>query len=139
MKQLKMMSIIFLFTFVLSGCAAKQNTEIGAGNIQGINNIKTVSVETFQCSDPEIAQDIRNKIVESLLSQYSVVIGDNADVFITGAVTLKNNVVSKVKAEILKDQDVLTTVSVAQSGAQDSSGVMGNKMGEKILNVLSKE
>jgi outer membrane lipoprotein SlyB len=136
---MKIMPIILLFAFVLSGCAATQGTKMDADNIKEVKNVKTVSVATFKCSDPIIAQDLKNKLVESLLSNYSVVIGDNADVLITGEVTLKNNIVSKVKADILKDQDVLATVSVAQSGGQNSPGVMGKKMGEKIMGVLSKE
>jgi hypothetical protein len=130
--------IILLFSCVLSGCASTQGTKMDADNFEEVKNVKTVSVAAFECSDPIIAQDVKNKLVESLLSRYSVVLGDNADVLITGAVTLKNDIVSEVKADILKDQDVLATVSVTQSGNLNSPGVMGKKMGEKILGVLSK-
>ncbi len=139
MFQMKMGLVILVVAFVLTGCTTPQGTKLDADDFNEVGNVMTVSVATFTCSDPLIAQDLKNKIVESLLSHYSVIIGDNADVFITGEVTLRNNIVSEVKADILKDRDVLSTVSVAQSGAQHSSEVMGRKMGEKILGVLSKE
>ncbi len=139
MLREKVSWVIVLMVFALAGCAAPPGTKLDAHDFNAVRNIKTVSVATFTCSDSLIAQELKNKIVESLLSHYSVIIGDNADLFITGEITLKNNIVSEVKADILKDRDVLSTVSVAQSGSQYSPGIMGKKMGEKILSVLLKE
>ncbi len=137
MKISGTMLIVFIFIFAVLGCAAKQKTTMGPSSVQSGNNIKTVSVETFKCSDPLIAQNMKNKIVESLLADYSVVIGDRADVTIVGTVTLKNKIVSEIKAEIRSGNEVLTAVSVGQSSTDNSSEAMGMKMGEKLRNYLS--
>ncbi len=119
MKRLEMMFIVFIF--IVAGCTAKQEVKMSSGNVQSGSNIKTVSVATFKCSDPLVAQDIKNKIVESLLADYSVVIGDEADVSVTGVITLMQNSVAEVKAEIMRGNNVLTAISVGQSGSGSDS------------------
>jgi len=138
MKKLNMMLIAVLFIFTVAGCASKQKTTMSSDSVQPGNNIQTVSVASFKCSDPLIAQNIKSKIVEALLADYSVVIGAGADASVTGVISLSHNTVSEVKAKITQGNKVLTTLVVETGESDTTAEVVGKKMGDKINGYLSR-
>jgi hypothetical protein len=120
----KFVTLVFFLVF-LSGCAAKvaDKDEMfmeEAVEPQKLIEINKVSVTSFECEDPSVSQIMRIKIIESLLPGYGVVIGGKADVDIRGVITLSSNkwstasYVSEVRADILKDGELLDSVSISQ-------------------------
>jgi hypothetical protein len=88
-----------------------------------------------------------------LLTHYSVVIGNEADVVIKGTITLSSGQVanaspgstvgyiSEISVQIIKNNKILDSAIVSQvstnSSTPDPPEVMGRKIGEKIKKVLS--
>jgi membrane-associated protease RseP (regulator of RpoE activity) len=147
------MLIMIFFIVLLVGCATTGSIQTDTGKLQKLDDVKTVSVLTFTCSDPGIAHNVRNMIIESLLTHYSVATGGEADVVINGTITLSNDPVSTasagqaadyvsgISAQIIKNNKILTSSAVTQvvtdSSTPDSPDVMGRKIGTKIKEILS--
>lgn len=159
MKKIKtVFSVIVLMC--LSGCAAKSSITTH-NNIEELRDVKRVSVSTFTCSDPIIAQDIRNIIVEELLNtNLNVIIGGEADVVIEGNVTLSGdqvisgnepvsasselarNYISGIDVQLIKNRKILIYTSIFQDTAHsripDPPEVIGRKMGARIKEMFSR-
>ncbi len=147
-----MLTITFLIG-LLAGCASTSSINTHTDKLQKVNDIQMVSVSSFTCSDPVIADNVRNVIIESLLAHYSVVIGAEADFVVKGAITLFGNQVSRtspktakghvseISAQIIKDNKILDSAIVTQvitdSSTPDTPEVMGSRMGEKIKEIIS--
>ncbi len=110
------------------------------------NKINTVSVFTFRCPDPVIADNVRNTIIGSLLTDYSIVIGDEADIIIKGTIVLpdasQKSYISEINVQVIKNNRVLDTAVINQdrtgSSTPDSPEVMGGKAGAEIKKMLSE-
>jgi hypothetical protein len=149
MQGTKAAVLMIFFISFLAGCSTTGSLPTDTKELQKSNDIKTVSVLTFTCSSPVIARDVRNVIIESLLSGYSVVIGDNADVVIRGDIILSGDqvstasegYVSEMRAQIIENSRILDSIVVTQVGPGSSTpedaDVMGRKMGKKIKESLS--
>ena len=61
MQRMKMVMVVSTLVFIWAACAGNQSARMAPGE----SGIKTVSVAAFKCSDPLIAQEIQNKIIES--------------------------------------------------------------------------
>jgi hypothetical protein len=152
MQRTKTILTIIFFAVLLVGCSTS-NIKTDTDKLRKSHDIKMVSVLAFTCPDPVIANNVRNTIIESLLTHYSVVIGDKADVIIKGSISLANDqvstassvpsvdYVSEIRAQIIKNNKVMDSVIVSQASTYSpnpySSEVMGRKIGEKIKKILS--
>ena len=146
------LTIIFLISLFV-GCSTTSSIKTDKNKLQELNDTKMVSLLRFICSDPVIANNIHNIIIESLLKHYSVVIGDETDVVIKGTITLSNDQVStaspgstvsyisEISAQIIKNNKILDSIIVTQvstnSSTPDPPEVMGREIGEKIKKALS--
>jgi hypothetical protein len=130
--------IMLLLSFLLIGCAtgADQKEE---GRKHQFKDIQTVSILNFTCPDPQIAQDVRNDIINTLLGSYSVVLGDEADAVISGTITLSGDTpqISEITAHIATNRMIVDSVTVTMSEA-DSATSMGQKTGMKIKEKMSR-
>lgn len=151
MQNKKIMLITMFFVLLSAGCATQKSTVTQINNMKTLKDIKTVEIALFTCSNPVIAQNIRNKIIESLLTHYSISVGGDADAEIVGAIDLVKNhdlaskeigededIVSEVNAQIMINREIVTSVNVTQDnpGVPDSSEVIGKKIGAKIREIL---
>ena len=153
MQGTKTILTMIFFTVLLVGCAATGSVKTDTNELQQSNDIKTVSVSTFICQDHVIANNVRNMIIQSLLTSYSVVIGDEADVIIKGRIILSDDqfstappgsevrYISEINAQIINNNKTLDSAIITQvkagSSTYDSPEAMGRKAGEKILEMLS--
>ncbi len=158
MAATRILFIICIVSFLLAGCASK-------GEMQKIEStmpakeVNAVSVMTFACPDALIAHNVRNAIINSLLGNYSVAIGKNADVVIKGSIKLlqdngssgnddaasgasSGSNISEINAEIVKNETVIESFVITKSesgtSSTDSPEDMGKKTGAKIKEILSK-
>lgn len=150
MQKTKIMLLIIFIVSFLAGCSTTGSI---TNDTKKSNDIKMVSVLKFICTDPVIADNIRNTIIDTLLTHYSVVIGNEADVVIKGTIILSSDQVanasagsnvdyiSEIHAQIIKNNKILDSATVSQvstkSTTPDPTEVMGRKIGEKIKTVLS--
>ncbi|MBI5665301.1 MAG: hypothetical protein HZC49_09520 [Nitrospirae bacterium] len=130
-----------LFTMLFIGCAATARDQGGSRELQ------TVSVSSFTCANPLIAQDVRNAIIGSLLDAYSVTTGEGAGVVIKGAIILAGDTssdsnISEIKATVLRGGKIMGAVTLTRAEAALSSDAspeaMGKKIGTKIREILSR-
>jgi hypothetical protein len=154
MQRTKTILIMIFSICFLVGCSTTSSIRTNTNKLQKSNDIKTVSVLTFTCSYPDIANNVRNVIIESLLPHYSVVIGGEADVVIKGNITLSDDRVStastgsavsyilEISAQIIKNNRILASAAVTQVSADssdpDTPDVMGRNIGIKIKEILFK-
>lgn len=150
MYTIKTVMAIILFAGLFTGCSAKESVRSSAHKAQEFISIKNIAVQTFACPDPAAANDVRNVIIAYLLDNYSVVIGEKADVVISGTITLHSEEVSpassaraagRVKAissDIMKNGRILDSVSITESPAYGSLEAMGNEIAKQIAGKLSK-
>jgi PBP1b-binding outer membrane lipoprotein LpoB len=132
--------IMLLLSFLFVGCAADGDRREESITPQ-FKDVKTVSVLTFACPDPQIAQEVRNDIINTLLISYSVVLGEDADAVVSGTITLTEDSpqksISAVTAHIAKNRMIVDSVTV--TGSKENSSVsMGQKTGIKIKNLMSR-
>jgi hypothetical protein len=143
MMKYQRLGVLIVSIVWLAGCAG--TGALSKGSSGKYRNVQTVSVSTFACSDPRIAEEVKNGIIEELLGSYTVILGEGADVSIKGSISLTSspsgNAVSEIKAEILRDNRVTDSLSLLQSGgnggAPASPEAMGKKIGASIHNMLS--
>jgi len=151
MQKTKIMLLIIFIVSFFVGCSTTGSI---TNDTKKSKDIKMVSVLNFKCTDPVIANNIRNTVIDSLLTHYSVVIGNEADVVINGTIILSSDQVantsagssvdyiSEISAQIINNNKVLDSATVSQvrtnSSTPDPTEVMGRKIGEKIKNVLSQ-
>ncbi len=154
-----MLTVIFLI-FMTVGCTTTSTIQTDTNNLQKLKGVKTAAISEFKCSDPVVARNIRNTIIEVLLTQYSVIIGDEADVIIIGTITLSNDqipsksmfesaspksvdsYVSEINVQIIKNKRTMTSATVTQvrtdSWTPDPPEVIAGKMATKIKEILLK-
>ena len=150
-RTIMMLTMVFLISLFI-GCSTTGSTKNDTDTFKELNEIKMVSVLQFICSDPVIANNVRNMIIESLLTHYSVVTDDKADVVIKGTITLSSDhvanaapgsavgYISEIRAQIIKNSEILDSAVITQAGTHsstpDPSEVMGRKIGEEIKKAL---
>ncbi len=160
MQNIKTTLIIIFLACITGGCATTSREKTDARILKQLEDVKTVSVALFTCSDPIIAHTVRNMIIEALLTDYSIVIGGEADVEIKGTISLSpgqissegslataspessGGHVSRINAQIVKNRKILAYLTVSQSRAisevPDSPEVMGRKTGARIKEIFSR-
>ena len=143
MVKYQRLAVLVVFILLLAGCAG--TGQISKGTSSKYRNVQTISIFTFTCSDPFIAEEVKNGIIEELLGSYTVILGEGADISIKGSISLtpsaSGNSVSEIKAQILRNNMVTDSLSLLQSGgnggAAGSPEAMGKKIGVNIHNMLS--
>lgn len=145
---IKTVMAVILFAGLLMSCAA--GDRIKTDKAQEFKSIKNIAVQTFSCPDPDAANDVRNIIIAYLLDTYSVIIGEKADVVISGTITLHPEQVpssssgraagrvKEISSEIMHNGEILDTISVTESSAYGSLEAMGSEIAKQISGKLSK-
>ena len=140
MKKTGTMLTVILLSVVLTSCATTGSSRKVAENRQILKSAKTVSILTFECSDPVIANEVRNKIIEVLLADYSVMTGEGADLTIKGSILLTGTgeFISEIHSQIVNKSGILAAAYVSQESSPAPHDVMGRKIGSKIRDILIK-
>jgi hypothetical protein len=123
----------FIVVFITASCATRGS--VGVRTYE--QEIQTVSVSAFTCNNPEIAYIVQAKIIEQLLNNYTVVIGDKSDVEVKGSIELSGDNISAINTQIIKDGKTLLFDTMSPATAE-SPELTGRKVGARILGFLQR-
>jgi hypothetical protein len=130
---------VFIIALALMGCASGKDQVKPAGKTL-FTDVRTVSVSPFDCPDPGIAGAVHSAVIAELLSDYTVVIGEDADVSVTGTITLSpGREISEIRANIIKNGETAdcAVISASAQGASESPESLGRKTGVELKEILS--
>ncbi len=152
MLQTRTMVIMVFLVSLFIGCSAISSIRNDTNTLRDSNKIKSVSVLQFTCSDSDVANTVRNLIIDSLLTQYTVVIGSGADAVIKGTIILSSDKaavassgsltdhITDIKAQVIKNNSVLDSITHLSTNLSvpHHTERMGRAAGEKIKKALDR-